>query len=267
MIITIKPFTWVNKIICGDNVSILKKIPGETFDCCVTSPPYDEMRDYTYAEWNFENLAQQLYRVMKAGSVIVWVVNDATVQGSESGTSFKQVLRFKEIGFNLHDTMIYYKGFAKFPDKTRYGQSFEYMFVLSKGKVKTFNPIKVPAKQAGMYKNSTDRTKEGDTKAKSFVVNDLKTKENVWLIDAGYNRSSKDKIAFDHPAIFPEALAQDHILSWTNPDDLILDPFCGSGTTAKMCLLNNRKFTGIEKSIYYVDSIIKPRLKQYGYRD
>lgn len=252
----------LNKIYNESNLDTMKRMPDNFVDLTVTSPPYDGLRTYNGYSFPFEEIAQELYRVTKKGGVLVWVVSDATIEGSESGTSFRQALYFKEIGFNLHDTMIYDKGFAKFPDAVRYGQSFEYMFVLSKGVPKTFNPIKTESTQAGNKKEVTDREKNGDTKKSKATINEYKTERNVWLIDSGFNRSSKDELAFEHPAIFPENLAKLHIVSWSNEADIVYDCFGGSGTTAKMAHLMKRNWILSEISSEYVQ-IAEKRIAPY----
>ncbi|HFL2524674.1 TPA: site-specific DNA-methyltransferase [Clostridioides difficile] len=248
---------------------------GRQVDLTVTSPPYDDLRTYDNClVWNFDvfkQVADRLYNITKDGGVVVWIVGDKTKNGSESGTSFKQILYFKDIGFNLHDTMIYGKknpfGTAGKGHK-RYRQSFEYMFILSKGMVKTFNPIKEPCKCSGEYTNFTTRkNRQSDglgfdaIRKKSMNVGESKYLKNIWEYDIGYNRTTKDKFAFKHPAIFPEKLAQDHILSWSNEGDTVLDCFMGANTTGKMALLNNRKFIGIEKVKDYFE-ISKQRISQ-----
>ena len=251
----------INKIYNMDNVEGMKMLPNECIDLTVTSPPYDNLRKYKGYEWDFEGVARELYRVTKQGGVAVWVVGDATIKGSETGTSFRQALYFKEIGFNLHDTMIWLKPnpTPTDPKCLRYYNAFEYMFIFSKGKPKTCNYIKEKSKNAGKEfgsapmkradgSNRDDRTE----KLKGVKIKDYKIKSNVWEYAIG-SGVSKDKIAFKHPAIFPEKLAQDHIISWSNPNDIILDPFMGSGTTAKMALLNNRHFIGFEISKEYCD--------------
>lgn len=253
---------------------------GKQVDLTVTSPPYDDLRGYENSlVWNFDvfkQVANRLYDITKDGGVVVWVVGDKTIKGSESGTSFKQALYFKEIGFNLHDTMIYAK---KNPFGTsgkghkRYRQSFEYMFILSKGLVKTFNPIKEPCKRAGDYINFTTRkNRQSDglefdaIRNQSMTVGESKYLKNIWEYDTGYNRTTKDKFAFKHPAMFPEKLAQDHILSWSNEGDIVLDCFMGANTTGKMALLNNRKFIGIEKVEEYFNISIE-RIKDLINKD
>lgn len=247
-------------LIHGDCLEELSKIETESIDLTVTSPPYDSLRDYSPLSFaDFAAVARELFRITTTGGVVVWVVGDATVNGSETGTSFRQALYFKECGFNLHDTMIYTRGFAKFPRRNGYGAAFEYMFVLSKGKPKTFNPLKEKSRNYGQHSVISDREANGGTRKRLVSVNEFKTLSNVWLIDAGYMRSTKDKEAFSHPAIFPEKLAADHISSWSNAGDTVLDPFLGSGTTGKMALKLGRKFIGIEKDPKYFE-IAKNRI-------
>lgn len=245
---------------CGDCLELMKNIPDKSVDLTVTSPPYDTLRTYDGFSWDFESVARELYRITKDGGVVVWVVGDATVNGSETGTSFRQALYFKDIGFNLHDTMIYDKGNCPFPDKTRYYNVFEYMFILSKGKPKTFNPICDRKNKCGgeAIKSTTLRQTDGSLKKTSAEINNTgrKIKEygsrfNIWQISPGKGKSTLDEYAFQHPAIFPEQLVQDHIISWSNECDIVFDPFLGSGTTAKMAVLNNRHYIGFELSPKY----------------
>lgn len=254
----------INKIYCESNLETMKRMPNNFIDLTVTSPPYDNLRYYNGYSFDFENIAKELYRVTKNGGVVVWVVGDATIKGSETGTSFKQALFFKEIGFNLHDTMIYK---AEKPPLThnRYEQKFEYMFVFGKGKLNTFNPILEPSKYARQDKKRRTLRQDSDelgNRSGKGKVADLKIKGNVWEYAIGGGKSTKDVIAYKHPAIFPEQLANDHIISWSNENDLIYDPFMGSGTTAKMSLLNKRNYIGSEISIEYVN-IANDRLKNY----
>ena len=242
----------VNKIICGDNIQVMKTLPDNCINLTVTSPPYDNLRDYQGYTFDFEAVAQQLYRITKQGSVVVWVVGDATVNGSETGTSFRQALYFMEVGFNLHDTMIYAKKIGR-PIGSVYGynQTFEYMFILSKGKIKTFNPIQdVKNKNFKNKQKEVEHCRQGGNK-RVIKPNKYNKRSNVWLYVVGGGLSAKGKIPFKHPAIFPERLAQDHIISWSNKGDLIFDPFCGSGTTCKMARENDRDFIGIEISEEY----------------
>jgi DNA modification methylase len=236
----------------------MRLLDDNCIDLTVTSPPYDNLRTYKGFSWDFEGIAKELYRVTKDGGVVVWVVGDATIKGSETGTSFKQALYFKEIGFNLHDTMIYAKEsvLPMFPNAKRYNHSFEYMFVLSKGKPKAFNPIEIEktgSSKKGQVKQIRTRLGKDTIKKISLSNKDTKLKNNVWIYRTGFNQVTKDKEAYKHPAIFPEQLANDHIISWSNPGDVVLDPFMGSGTTAKMAVLNDRFFIGFEISPEYCD--------------
>ena len=264
---------YLNKIIQGDCLEVMKKFPDDSIDLIVTSPPYDNLRSYNGYSFEFEGMAREIYRVIRYGGVVVWIVNDQTIGGNESGSSFHQALYFKKIGLNLHDTMIYQKEGLTMNHR-RYEQEFEYMFVFAKhnnfGKSpKTFNPIMVPCKWFG---NDSDRTgqklrthNEKNKKARSGKdrtnIRENKIRNNIWKYNTGYGHSTKDKKAFKHPAIFPEKLAEDHILSWSNEGDIVLDPMCGSGTTCKMAMLNKRNFIGIEISEEYC-SIARERLRQ-----
>ena len=251
-------------LMLGDCLERMKEIPDGSVDLTVTSPPYDNLRTYNnsldWGEHVWKPVLQELFRVTKKGGVVVWVVGDATIEGSETGTSFKQALYAKEIGFNLHDTMIWNKPTftATGALKVRYAQVFEYMFVFSKGSPKSFNPIKDRVnKSYGAKKHSNVRQFDGGMKpitSKGKPIAKYGQRFNVW--DMNTELSSKTRL---HPAPFPEHLVKDHILSWSNPDDVVLDCFMGSGTTGKMALLNNRKFIGIEKDAGYFE-IAKQRL-------
>ncbi len=257
----------INKIYCESNLETMAKMPDNFIDLTVTSPPYDGLRTYNGYSFPFEDIAKELYRVTKQGGVVVWVVGDATVNGSETGTSFKQALYFKEIGFNLHDTMIYQK-ISYMPNKKakRYDSLFEYMFIFSKCQPKTFNEIienRTNIEKSVCKKDIMIRQKDGTFKKSERINKGLvKKMGNVWTYLNNSN-STKDKIAFEHPAIFPEQLANDHIISWSNENDLVYDPFMGSGTTAKMAMLNNRNYIGSEISKEYCE-IAKQRLKMCG---
>lgn len=241
---------------------------GIKVDLTVTSPPYDDLRNYEESLiWNFDvfkQVADKLYQITKDGGVVVWVVGDRTKKGSKTLTSFKQALYFKSIGFNVYDVMIYEKSGSTPPHKNRYMNTTEFMFVLSKGKPNTVNLIKdKPNKWAGTstYGECSNRGKDDKIQKKSKrIVADFSVRGNVWRYATGFNNTTSDKFAFKHPAIFPEKLAQDHILSWSNEGDIVLDCFMGSGTTGKMALLNNRKFIGIEKVEKYFE-ISKQRIE------
>lgn len=240
------------KMMVGDNVKLLYLMEDESIDLTVTSPPYDGLRLYNGYSFDFENLAKQLYLKTKNGGVVVWVVGDGTKNGTESGTSFRQALFFKEIGFNLHDTMIYEKANPIPLTHNRYEQYFEYMFVFSKGKPKTFNPILEDCKTSGTYthRRNTGRVAEAATRNRDEITltKQTKYKGNIWKYVVG----SKKGETGNHPAPFPEQLAYDHVISWSNENDLVLDPFLGSGTTAKVSKMLNRNFIGFDISEQYL---------------
>ena len=249
-------------------LNTMAKMEDNFIDLTVTSPPYDCLRTYNGYSFDFESIAKELYRTTKNGGVVVWIVGDKTVKGSESGTSFRQALYFMECGFNLHDTMIYQKDSISFPETNRYSQIFEYMFILSKGKPKTVNIIK---DRKNLHYNGKKhikgnyRTEGGDTKRhnKQNLLKEYGSRFNIWRVSTGCNKSTLDKIAFEHPAIFPEKLCADHIKTWSNENDIVYDPFMGSGTTAKMSKFNNRSYIGSEISKEYCN-IIEQRLNGCG---
>jgi DNA modification methylase len=254
-------------ILLGDCLEKLKELPNNSVDMVLTSPPYDYLRIYnnqpSFTFENFKVVADELTRIIKTGSVIVWVVGDQTIKGSETGTSFRQALYFKdECGLNLHDTMIYQKRGGPPLTHKRYEQKFEYMFVLSKGAPKTFNPILDPCIYAGQSRGGTYRhTGNKLSRANKIApVKEKKIRGNVWDYKVGKYHSTKHIEAHKHPAIFPDVLAVDHIISWSNENEIVLDPFLGSGTTAAIAKKLNRKFIGIEREKEYFE-IAKKRIE------
>ena len=229
----------LNKIYVEDCLDTMKRMEDESIDLVLTSPPYDDLRKYNGFSFDFESIAKELYRVLKNNSSVVWVIGDATKNGSESGTSFRQALYFQSLGFKIHDTMIYEKNSPSYPasrKSNRYTQIFEFMFVLAKGKPKCNLLVDKPNKWAG-HKDFSGKLKN--------PVPDFSPRNNIWKYTTSMN-------GVKHPAPFPELLAQDHILTWSNTGDLVYDPFMGSGTTAKMALLTKRNFIGSEISDEYV---------------
>ena len=263
----------MKEIYQGDCVIIMDQLinKGIRVDLTITSPPYDNIRNYNgnNDQWNeakWKQVLDKLYAITKDGGVVVWVVGDATIKGSETGTSFKQALYAKEIGFNLHDTMIYQKDSISFPETNRYYPIFEYMFIFSKGKPITTNLISDRQNKYADGKKriyGRERQEDGELigRRKGNLLKPYGIRFNIWRYAVGMNKSATDNIAYQHPAIFPEELAQDHILSWSNENDLILDPFMGSGTTGKMATLHNRQFIGIEIEEKYCEMAVK-RLQQ-----
>jgi site-specific DNA-methyltransferase (adenine-specific) len=239
----------------------MKEISDESIDLVVTSPPYDNLRDYNGYVFDFENVAMQLYRILKQGGVIVWIVNDATIDGTKTGTSFRQALYFKEIGFNIHDVMIWEKnGFTATGSlQIRYAPVFEYMFIFSKGKPKTFNPIKDRRNISfGNKKSGTIRQKDGSMKHMSNIGKPYTLygqRYNIWKI----NSVGCTQEGTGHPAQFPFELARDHIISWSDEGDVVLDCFLGSGTTADAAIQTKRHYIGFEISEEYFE-ISKQRI-------
>lgn len=257
----------LNKFYIANSVDFMKQNMQDNFvDLTVTSPPYDDLRKYNGFEFDYKAMLSELYRVTKEGGVVVWIVGDKTHKGSETGTSFKHALYAKKIGFNLHDTMIYAKNNPIPLTHNRYEQQFEYMFVFSKRKPKTFNPIMKENIHKGKSKTGTHRKKTDELEQMNKLehVKDESIENNIWFYSVNKGATTKDLIAHKHPAIFPEEMAQDHILSWSNEGDIVFDPMCGSGTACKMAYFHNRKFIGIDMSAEYINDICIPRLKEYG---
>lgn len=267
----------INKLYNENCLDTLKRIPNEYLDMIITSPPYQDMdsnfnpiykhrlRDYKGYTWDFKSIINELYRTLKTGGLCVWVVNDMTINGSESLSSCYQKIYFNQVGFNIHDTMIYQKNNFSNPSNNRYHQIFEYVFIFSKDKPKTFNPIKdrqnIYAGNIGTWGKNTVTQIDGSKKErKRKIINELGMRYNIWKYKTSKN-GQEDIEAYKHPAIFPIELAKDHIISWSNPNDIIYDCFAGSGTTGIACLELNRNFILSEISSEYCD-IIQNRFKQ-----
>ena len=248
--------------IVGNCVDVIRSWPADIVHLTVTSPPYDKLRDYHGYDFPFEEIANELFRVTAAGGVLVWVVGDRINKG-RSLTSFRQALYFQEIGFSAHDIMIYQKKNTPFMRSNAYTNAYEMMFVMSKGKPATFNPLKEPTRRQGLEMLPHNKLPDGINKKTLKELKKEKTRTNIWSYAVGLGGTTNDKIAFQHPAVFPEKLAEDHILSWSNPGDLVLDPMCGSGTTGKMALLHNRRFIGIDISVEYIE-IARQRIASLG---
>jgi len=260
---------YLNKIYVGDSNHLMNILPENSVDLVVTSPPYDDLRDYeNNMVWDYEvfkRIARNLYRVVKDGGVVAWVVGDKTKNGSKSLTSYKQALYFDKIGFNVYDVIIYEKAGSGPPHPNRYFNTFEYIFILSKGKIKTVNLLKDKKnKWAGQqtFSNISRREKDGSLTVKDRkTINEFGVRTNIWKYANGRGFATKDIIAHDHPAIFPEKLAEDNILSWSNPGDVVLDIFGGSGTAAKMSVLNDRNWIYFDKVGSYAE-ITQKRLSK-----
>ena len=244
----------VNKIYLGDCAVVMAdKFPDSCIDLIVTSPPYDDLRNYEGYVFEFEDIAAQMFRVLKDGGIAVWVVGDR-IKNGRSLTSFKQALFFQSIGFRMHDIIIYEKLNTPFMRANAYTNCYEFMFVLSKGLPKTFNPLRAATVRRGEASVVYGKGADGEnSKRRRIELGKEKVRANIWAYAVGLGGTTNDRYAFEHPALFPEKLARDHILSWSNPDDLVLDPLCGAGTTLKMARLAGRQWVGIEISREYVE--------------
>lgn len=234
-----------------DCLNLMGQMKNDFVDLTVTSPPYDNLRNYKGYKFNFEKIAKELFRVTKKGGIVVWVIGDKINKGDKTLTSFKHALFFQSIGFNVHDVMIFRKKNTPFMRTNAYTNCYEFMFVFSKGKPSKFNPLKTKSKRHGLEKLPVNKKADGINKKILGELKKEKTLTNIWEYAVGLNGSTKDRIAFKHPATFPEKLAEDHILSWTKKGDLVFDPMCGSGTTCKMAKINNRKYIGVDVSEEY----------------
>ena len=267
--IDVKESKFFNKLYKGNSLELLKKLPDLSVDMVVTSPPYDDLRDYEGVEaWNydvFKKIAKQLYRVVKVGGVVVWVVGDKTSNGGKSLTSFKQAIYFQKLGFNMYDVIIYEKAGSAPPHPGRYFNSFEYMFVLSKGKPKNINLLRDKKNAWAGYQTYgviTRREKDGSlTKKERKTINEFGVRTNIWRYANGKGFAAEESVAHEHPAIFPEKLVEDHLMSWSVEGDVVLDPFGGSGTTAKISKKLNRNFIYFEVVPEYCE-VAQKRLKE-----
>lgn len=242
-----------NTIYHSDCVNLMESMDENSVDLTVTSPPYDELRNYNGYQFNFQDIARGLFKVTKKGGIVVWVVGDKIKNGNRTLTSFKQALYFQSVGFNVHDVMIYQKKNTPFMRTNAYTNCYEFMFVLCKGNPKTFNPLRVKTARQGREMMPFNKGADGVNRKTLGELKPEKTKINIWEYATGLGGTTRDRIAFRHPAVYPEKLAEDHILSWTNPGDVVFDPMCGSGTTCKMALKNNRFYIGCDISKEYVE--------------
>ena len=248
-------------VFVSDAVEFMEDMKCGSIGLTVTSPPYDDLRNYNGYKFDFNSIASQLYRVTKDGGVVVWVVGDR-INGGRTLTSFEQGIAFRDMGFSVHDVMIYQKKNTPFMRSNAYTNCYEFMFVLSKGKPKIFNPQKEPTVRHGKEMLVSNKKADGINNKVLATLKKTKTKTNIWQYAVGMGGTTSDKGAFQHPAMFPEKLAEDHILSWSNEGDLVFDPMCGAGTACKMAMLNKRQYLGVDISKEYVD-IAKARLESH----
>ena len=239
-----------NQLLTGDCVEVMADWPADCVDLTVTSPPYDDMRNYEGYQFHFAEIAAELLRVTKPGGVCVWVVGDRIRRGDRTLTSFRQAIHFQNIGWRVHDVMIWVKTSTPFMRSNAYRPASELMLVLSKGPPATVNLLTQPTKQQGWGYAQYKKQEDGINKYRPVKRKAHAPRTNVWTYRTGGGTS--DKVAFKHPAIFPDKLAHDHILSWSNPGDLVLDPMMGSGTVPKQAAMLGRDYIGIDIAAEYV---------------
>jgi len=238
---------YVNKIICGDCLEVMAEMPNGCIDCVVTSPPYDDLRKYNGYTFEFEPISSELFRIMGDGAVLVWIVSDATVRGSETGTSMKQALHFKSIGLRLYDTMIWYKGVQTTPTEGRYYAAWEFMFVFSKGLPSCVTLLCDRANVSAGSRRQSLRNCRKEKRVyggKVFTTQPFGRRFNVWTVNPTCVKNN-------HPAVFPLQIAKDHIYSWSNNESVVIDPMCGSGTTCVAAKMLGRNYIGIDISEEY----------------
>lgn len=255
-----RPAMQENSFYTGDAIELLNnKCDENHIDLTVTSPPYEDLRNYTGYSFNPAEMLAAIYRVTKPGGVCVWVVGEK-IKGSRSLASFQHAFIGRDCGFNVHDVMIYQKKNTPFMRSNAYTNCYELMIIFAKGKPDTFNPLKVPTARHGWEAAVSNKGPDAVNRKRPVELKKEKTKTNIWQYAVGMGGSTTDKVAFQHPAVFPEKLAEDHILSWSDPNDLVLDPMCGSGTTCKMAEIHGRRWIGIDVSEKYIE-IARERIK------
>ena len=233
-----------------DCVGFMRKMQAGVVDLVVTSPPYDDLRKYQGFAFDCAQVAEALYRVVKEGGVVVWVVGDR-INGGRSLTSFQHAFEFRGAGFTVYDAMIFKKRNTPFMRKRAYTNCYEFMFVFSKGLPATFNPLRSPSVRSGLAQVPYLKGPDGINRKTERALSEHKVRTNIWSYAVGKNGTTSDMYAFKHPAMFPENLARDHILSWSNPGDLVFDPMCGAGTTCKMAKATGRRWLGVDVSPEY----------------
>ena len=241
----------LNRLIVGDAVEVLQRFPESFVDLTITSPPYENLRDYNGYAFDAKAMLEAIHRATKPGGVCVWVVGDK-IDGGRSLVSFEHAFLAREAGFTVHDVMIYQKKNTPFQRSNAYTNCYEFMFVFSRGKPKVFHPLKCPTKRSGWETAVANKGPDAANNKVPVKLGKEKTRNNIWQYAVGLGGSTRDRIAFRHPAVFPEQLAGDHILSWTNRGHVVLDPMCGSGTACKMAVAHGRQYLGIDISSEYI---------------
>jgi site-specific DNA-methyltransferase (adenine-specific) len=257
----------LNKIICGDAVEELKKIPNNSIDILVTSPPYDGIRKYNGFNYDLHATGKEIYRVLKDGGVAIMVIQDQTKNFGKTLTSFRTIVDWVDnIGFKLFETVIYRKYGAEGAWwNKRFRVDHEYMPIFLKGeRPQYFNkdPLKIPSKHGGktMTGGGTRLTNGIRIPTRAITINPMKCRGTIWeYMTAGDGTRLKHK----HPATFPDKLPYDFIQCFCPPNGVVLDPFIGSGTTALAAIELDRNYIGIDISKEYCD-LARRRIKEEG---
>ncbi len=261
----------IDQIHCRDAVAGMRELTHDFIPLTVTSPPYDDLRGYgghRFDQRAFEAVADELWRVTMPGGVVVWVVADQ-IDGGYSGTSFRQALHFQEAGFRIHDILIMARSGGRWCGGNRYG-IVEFAFVFSKGRPRSVHLIRDrDNKHAGLLRRFKARMLDGRLRyaprAKPVAVKGVRGP--VWECHAGFQKTTRDRYAYVHPALMPEDMARDLIVSWSRPGDLVFDPMAGAATTCKMALLNHRHYLGFEvHEPYYRLAVRRMQDAQHEYR-
>ena len=254
----------VNKIICEDNITYLKTLPDECIDFVITSPPYDELRDYNGYKLDLHGLGIELLRVLKDGAICVMVIQDSTKDFAKSLTSFRTIVDWCDnIGFRLFECNIYNRqGTEGAWWKKRFRVDHEYMPIFLKGKRPQYfdkENIKIPSKHGGKVMTGANiRTKNGQTGSRKVKINPTKCPGTV--MSFGNTCGGESKLKSKHPAVFPNMLAYDMIECFCPKDGIVIDPFNGSGTTTLAAKCLGRKYIGIDVSEEY-NQIARERLE------
>ena len=244
----------------ADCVRFMETMEAAAVDLVVTSPPYDDLRDYKGFDFDCEAVAKGLAEVVKEGGVVVWVVGDR-INGGRTLTSFDHAFIFRDAGFTVYDAMIFKKRNTPFMRKRAYTNCYDFMFVFSKGTPATFNPLRSPSVRSGLAPLPYLKGTDGINRKTERELSEHKVRTNIWSYAVGRNGTTADMYAFKHPAMFPENLARDHILSWSDPGDLVFDPMCGAGTTCKMAKATGRRWLGVDVSREYT-TIARRRVRE-----
>lgn len=246
----------LNEIYCIDCVEGMKKIPDNSVDIVVTSPPYDGIRDYNGFNFDLHETGRGLIRILKEGGIVAMVIQDQTKNFGKTLTSFKTIIDWCDnIGFKLFECVIYRKHGSEGAWWTnRFRVDHEYMPIFLKGeKPQYFNKenLKVPSIHGGkVMTGSGSRRTDGKTNARvTRPINTMKCRGTIWnYLMAG----DKDPIKRQHPAPFPDQIPLDFIECFCPPGGVVLDPFMGSGSTAVAAKKLNRKYIGFDTSEEYI---------------